>query len=161
MVVDYNSIFGVNLGKLIEQKKWSDQKAAEELGYSRKELSLVITGQQNFKMKTAVKFARYFNVSLHLFFTRVFDNDEYRAHFPFVEADYMSVLGQNFRDLSIKQASIDMDKSSLSQILNARRRSITIETATKLAEEAGVSLADLLMTVEDKEIKKKLEEDRR
>lgn len=59
---DEKSIVGRNLQILINQKNWSIKQAAKELNYDRMNLSKMLSGSQNFRIKTLVKFAHFFDV---------------------------------------------------------------------------------------------------
>ena len=52
---DEKSIVGRNLQILINQKNWSIKQAAKELNYDRMNLSKMLSGSQNFRIKTLVK----------------------------------------------------------------------------------------------------------
>ena len=49
---DEKSIVGRNLQILINQKNWSIKQAAKELNYDRINLSKMLSGSQNFRIKT-------------------------------------------------------------------------------------------------------------
>lgn len=66
---DEKSIVGRNLQILINQKNWSIKQAAKELNYDRINLSKMLSGSQNFRIKTLVKFAHFFDVPVFLLFT--------------------------------------------------------------------------------------------
>lgn len=51
---DEKSIVGRNLQILINQKNWSIKQAAKELNYDRINLSKMLSGSQNFRIKTLV-----------------------------------------------------------------------------------------------------------
>lgn len=70
-LINEKEIFGHNIQILINQRNWSIQHAAKEIKYDRNKLSKILIGQQNFKLTTAIKFARFFNVSVFLLFDRV------------------------------------------------------------------------------------------
>lgn len=156
---DEKNIFSKNLQLLINQKNWTIQKAAKELGYDRNDLSKILVGNKNFELRTVVHFAQFFNVSVFLLFDRLFENEQYRTNFPFVEADYISVIRNNFRSCSAKQSHVDMDPSTVSQIMNGGRNNPTIDTLHKIADGASVAFHQLLKTEQDKQTENKLKED--
>ena len=82
---DEKSIVGRNLQILINQKNWSIKQAAKELNYDRINLSKMLSGSQNFRIKTLVKFAHFFDVPVFLLFNRLFEDEQYRKDFSFVE----------------------------------------------------------------------------
>ena len=86
-VEDDKNTFGQNLQALISQRNWTIQHAAKEIGYDRNDLSKILSGTKNFKLQTAIRFAHFFDISVFLLFSRLFDNKEYRIHFPFEEAE--------------------------------------------------------------------------
>ena len=51
---DEKSIVGRNLQILINQKNWSIKQAAKELNYDRINLSKMLSGSQNFRIKTLI-----------------------------------------------------------------------------------------------------------
>ena len=67
---DEKSIVGRNLQILINQKNWSIKQAAKELNYDRMNLSKMLSGSQNFRIKTLVKFAHF---SMYLYFYYLID----------------------------------------------------------------------------------------
>lgn len=157
---DEKSIFGNNLQVLTNQRNWTIQQAAREIGYDRNDFSAILSGTKNFKLQTAVKFAQFFNVSVFLLFTRLFKDGEYRACFPFVEKDdYMVIVRKNFQSLSTRQSDVAMDPSTVSQIMNGRRNNLTINTLHTIAASASVPLCELLKTEQDKKTEEKLKED--
>lgn len=155
---DEKNIFGHNLQILINQRNWSIKQAAEEIGYDRNDLSKILVGSKNFTLETAIKFSRFFNISLFLLFCRLFNSEKYRTSFPFVDTQYMCVIRKNFQLLSAKQAAIDMDSSTVSHIMHGRRKNPTINTLYKIADGASVSLDELLKTEQDKQKEISLEE---
>ncbi len=58
-LINEKEIFGHNIQILINQRNWSIQHAAKEIKYDRNKLSKILIGQQNFKLTTAIKFARF------------------------------------------------------------------------------------------------------
>lgn len=155
---DENRIFAENLDILLRQRGWSNQDAAEELHYDRNLLSSILSGNQNFRLETAVKFARYFKAPLFLMFSRNFKISEYREDYSFVETDYMEVLRNNFRALHVKQADVAIDSSTMCHIMKGRRKNLTINTLRKIAVGASVPLSELLKTRQDREIEEKRKE---
>ena len=141
-------IFGRNLLALICSKNWSVQRAAAELGY---DLSEILSGRKNFKLETAVKFARFFNTSFFLLFSRLFREPSYQENFPFEDADYMCVLQKNFLSHCTNRSAVDLDATTLSHILHGRRRNVTISTVERLAAGANISVAALLMTESERQ----------
>lgn len=105
---DEKSIVGRNLQILINQKNWSIKQAAKELNYDRINLSKMLSGSQNFRIKTLVKFAHFFDVPVFLLFNRLFEDEQYRKDFSFVDEDYMHVFRVNFKATSVKQSLIDL-----------------------------------------------------
>ena len=152
------TIFGQNLEKLILQHCQTRTKCAEDTRYSRSELSKLLYGQRNLTLQKALRFARHFNISLFLLFSRNFEIFEYRNKFPFVDKDYTSVIRQNFKDLNGKQSKVDLDPSTCSKLINGHRSNPTIKTLCRLALGANTSPAELLKTDEDKRIEKNLKE---
>lgn len=61
-------LFGKNVDKLINQRYQTVKQAAREIGYYRNDLTKVICGKKNFQLKTALKIAKYFNISVFLLF---------------------------------------------------------------------------------------------
>lgn len=118
---DEKSIVGRNLQILINQKNWSIKQAAKELNYDRINLSKMLSGSQNFRIKTLVKFAHFFDVPVFLLFNRLFEDEQYRKDFSFVDEDYMHVFRVNFKATSVKQSLIDLDSTTVSHIINGRR----------------------------------------
>lgn len=156
---DEKSIVGRNLQILINQKNWSIKQAAKELNYDRMKLSKMLSGSQNFRIKTLVKFAHFFDVSVFLLFNRLFENEQYRQDFSFVDEDYMHVFRENFKATSIKQSLISLDPTTVSHIMNGHRNNPTINTLHQFAEDSNTSLSELLKTEIDKKIIKQKEED--
>ena len=150
---DEKSIVGRNLQILINQKNWSIKQAAKELNYDRINLS------QNFRIKTLVKFAHFFDVPVFLLFNRLFEDEQYRKDFSFVDEDYMHVFRVNFKATSVKQSLIDLDSTTVSHIINGRRNNPTISTLHQFAEYSNTSLSELFKTEIDKIIIKQKEED--
>lgn len=110
---DEKSIVGRNLQILINQKNWSIKQAAKELNYDRMNLSKMLSGSQNFRIKTLVKFAHFFDVPVFLLFNRLFEDEQYRKNFSFVDEDYMHVFRVNFKATSVKQSLIHILFSSI------------------------------------------------
>lgn len=131
---DEKSIVGRNLQILINQKNWSIKQAAKELNYDRINLSKMLSGSQNFRIKTLVKFAHFFDVPVFLLFNRLFEDEQYRKDFSFVDEDYMYVFRVNFKATSVKQSLIDLDSTTVSHIINGRRNNPTISTLHQFAE---------------------------
>ena len=94
-------LFGKNVDKLINQRYQTVKQAAREIGYYRNDLTKVICGKKNFQLKTALKIAKYFNISVFLLFDRLFDVAEYRTKFHYVDEEYDEVIRVNFRELNI------------------------------------------------------------
>ena len=150
-LINEKEIFGHNIQILINQRNWSIQHAAKEIKYDRNKLSKILIGQQNFKLTTAIKFARFFNVSVFLLFDRVFENSQYRDHFPFIESDYMFVFRKNFKNTQLKQASIHpLDSAIVSHIISGHRNDITINTLHRFSQDSEIPLSELLKTETDK-----------
>lgn len=141
---DEKSIVGRNLQILINQKNWSIKQAAKELNYDRINLSKMLSGSQNFRIKTLVKFAHFFDVPVFLLFNRLFEDEQYRKDFSFVDEDYMYVFRVNFKATSVKQSLIDLDSTTVSHIINGRRNNPTISTLHQFAEYSNTSLSELL-----------------
>lgn len=156
---DEKSIVGRNLQILINQKNWSIKQAAKELNYDRINLSKMLSGSQNFRIKTLVKFAHFFDVPVFLLFNRLFEDEQYRKDFSFVDEDYMHVFRVNFKATSVKQSLIDLDSTTVSHIINGRRNNPTISTLHQFAEYSNTSLSELFKTEIDKIIIKQKEED--
>lgn len=153
------ALFGKNLVVLIRQRNWTIKKAAEEIGYFRNDLSAILSGNKNFQLRTAVKIAKYFDVSVFLMFDRLFDDADYRKNFPFVDADYMDMIRKNFSNSTTKQSNIDLDPTTVSHLIKGRRNNPTVNTLSKIAEGSGTTVSALLKTIQDKQIEKKLKED--
>lgn len=149
---DSTIVFGNNLLTLINQKSWSIQYTAHQLKYGRNDLSCIINGTKNFRLCTAVRFAKFFNVSLFLMFSRQFDNTAYRSRFPFVDTDYMDVFRHNFQSQNVKQSVIELDSSTVSKIMRGYRNNLTIKTLYTISSDASIPLSELLKTTQDKEI---------
>ena len=145
------TIFGENLSTLIGQRNWTVQYAARELEYGRNDLSTVINGTQNIQLKTAVRFARYFNTAVFLMFSRQFENEEFRRKFPFVEADYMNVFCDNFQRYSLRRSMIELDAATVSRILNGKYKNPTIKTLHTICLDNGILLSEMLKTIQDKQ----------
>ena len=159
-LINEKEIFGHNIQILINQRNWSIQHAAKELEYDRNILSKILIGQQNFKLTTAIKFARYFNVSVFLLFDRVFENSQYRDHFPFIECDYMFVFRKNFKNTQFKQASIhSLDSAIVSHIISGHLNDITINTLCCFSQDSEIKLSELLKTETDKHTQQLLRTD--
>lgn len=156
---DEKRVFGQNILTLINQRNWSIRHAAAELSYDRQDLSDITVGRKNFKLGTAVKFARYFNVSVFMLFSRQFDNRDYRICFPFVDTDYMSVIRANFQTGSVLQAAVPLDPTTTSHIMKGRRKNLTINTLSKFLIGEAATLSELLKTDQDRLIEKQLLED--
>ena len=92
-------LFGKNVDKLINQRYQTVKQAAREIGYYRNDLTKVICGKKNFQLKTALKIAKYFNISVFLLFDRLFDVAEYRTKFHYVDEEYDEVIRVNFREV--------------------------------------------------------------
>lgn len=159
MTNDERQIFGQNLLTLIRQRNWSIRQAAIALHYNRQDLSAITVGRKNFKLETAVKFAKFFNVSLFLLFSRQFRNSDYRNQFPFIETDYMNVIRTNFKNSCVSQASLPLDPTTTSHIMHGRRKNLTISTLIKLSSGKVEFLSELLKTNNDKLKEIKLQED--
>lgn len=119
---DEKSIVGRNLQILINQKNWSIKQAAKELNYDRINLSKMLSGSQNFRIKTLVKFAHFFDVPVFLLFNRLFEDEQYRKDFSFVDEDYMHVFRVNFKATSVKQSLIDLGEDILLNLENIPER---------------------------------------
>lgn len=159
-LINEKEIFGHNIQILINQRNWSIQHAAKELEYDRNILSKILISQQNFKLTTAIKFARYFNVSVFLLFDRVFENSQYRDHFPFIECDYMFVFRKNFKNTQFKQASIhSLDSAIVSHIISGHRNDVTINTLCCFSQDSEIELSELLKTETDKHTQQLLRTD--
>lgn len=143
-------IFGNNIQILINQRNWTIQHAANELKYDRNKLSKILTGSQNFELRTVIKFARFFNISVFLLFSRLFENEQYRILFPFIESDYMSVFRKNFESSSLKQSDINLDSTTVSHIICGRRNNPTIDTLQHFTENSNTILSELFKTETDK-----------
>lgn len=156
---DEKSIVGRNLQILINQKNWSITQAAKELNYDRIKLSKMLSGSQNFRIITLIKIARFFDVSVFLLFNRLFESEQYRKDFSFVDEDYMHVFRKNFKAASIKQSLINLDSTTVSHIMNGRRNNPTINTLHQFAEDSNTSLSELLKTETDRKIIKQKEEE--
>lgn len=156
---DEKSIVGRNLQILINQKNWSIKQAAKELNYDRMNLSKMLSGSQNFRIKTLVKFAHFFDVPVFLLFNRLFEDEQYRKNFSFVDEDYMHVFRVNFKATSVKQSLIALDSTTVSHIINGRRNNPTISTLHQFAEYSNTSLSELFKTEIDKIIIKQKEDD--
>lgn len=152
---DERRIFGRNLYTLIQKRNWSMRRAADEIGYGRNDFSGIINGTKNFQLKTAVKIAKFFDVSLFLMFSRQFDVKEYRERFLFIETDYMNVFVENFNRKSLKRSRVELDAATLSKILNGKYKNPTIKTLETICLDNGVVLSELLKTSQDKNIEKK------
>lgn len=149
---DEKSIVGRNLEILINQKNWTIKHAAQELNYNRIGLSKMLSGSQNFRLQTLIKFARFFDVSLFLFFNRFFEDERYRRHFSFIETEYMNIFRENFKIASIKQSSIELDSTTVSHLMHGRRNNPTINTLHQIAVDSKIPLFKFLMTETDKSI---------
>lgn len=156
---DEKTIFGNNLLVLITQRNWTIQQAAIELGYNRNSLSQILVGSKNFRLETAIKFAKYFDISLFLLFSRLFKDNGYRTHFRFVDADYMDLIRKNFRTTSTKQSEVQLDPTTVSHIMHGKRSNLTINTLCQISSATSKPLAELLKTDLDKEKENYLKED--
>ncbi len=152
-------VFGQNILSLIQKRNWSFQAAACELHYDREDLSKLTVGMKNFRLETAIRFARFFNVSLFLLFSRLFGEAKYQEAFVFVDADYMDVLRANFKGSAAKQADIDLDSTTMWQIMHGQRGNLTIRTLEKIAQGSKLPLSELLKTDQDKAIEAKIKEE--
>lgn len=149
-------IFGENILILIRQNGWTITEAARQLRYGRNDLSLIINGTKNFQLKTAVRFAKIFNISVFLLFSRQFDDSEYRERFPFIEENYMEVFAQNFREFHLKQAMVELDSATMSKIMNGKYQNPTIKTLCTIGADTTTSVSALLKTHKDKQIELKI-----
>ena len=114
---------------------------------------------KTFRIKTLVKFAHFFDVTCILLFNRLFEDEQYRKNFSFVDEDYMHVFRVNFKATSVKQSLIALDSTTVSHIINGRRNNPTISTLHQFAEYSNTSLSELFKTEIDKIIIKQKEED--
>ncbi|WP_295249426.1 helix-turn-helix transcriptional regulator [uncultured Catenibacterium sp.] len=153
------NIVGQNLQVLINKRNWTIKHAAKELNYDRIKLSRILSGAHNFKLQTMVKFARYFDISVFLLFDRLFENEDYRNRFPFVDTNYMNVFTDNFKSQNIKQSTITLDPATISHIINGHRSNPTINTLLQIAEDSKTSLSELLKTDSDKKISNNYKKD--
>lgn len=150
-MLDARGVFGRNIGLLVNQRNWTIKKAAEELDYSRNDLSAIMSGKKNFQLETAVKMAKHFDISVFLLFDRLFETAEYRNHFLFVDTNYNEVIRDNFDKASARQSAVDLDATTVSHFMNGRRNNPTINTLCKIADGARLSVSALLKTDDDKE----------
>lgn len=150
--VNERNIVGQNLQVLINKRNWTIKHAAEELNYDRIKLSKILSGTHNFKLQTMVKFARYFDISVFLLFDRLFENEDYRNKFSFVDTNYINVFTKNFKSKKIKQSTITLDPATISHIMNGHQGNPTINTLLHIAEDSKTSLSELLKTDSDKRI---------
>lgn len=151
-------LFGKNVDKLINQRYQTVKQAAREIGYYRNDLTKVICGKKNFQLKTALKIAKYFNISVFLLFDRLFDVAEYRTKFHYVDEEYDEVIRVNFRELNARQSDIRIDPTTVSHFMRGHRNNPTIKTICEIADGANLSVSDLLKTVQDKELDKRIKE---
>ena len=94
-----------------------------------------------------------------MLFSRQFANSDYRSQFPYVDADYMSVIQENVKASYITQASVPLDSTTTSHIMHGRRKNLTMETLSKLSNGETEFLSNLLKTDEDRRIETRLQED--
>ena len=159
MQTEERIVFGKNIQTIMNQQGCTIQRVALDCGYDRESLSALLLGNKNFKLATAVKLARYFDVSIFLLFSRSFESQAHLKEFPFVEADYMEVLRRNFRNTAAKQAAVELDSPTVSQIMNGRRNNLTVDTLHLFAKGAARPLSELLITEADKTIERRLKEE--
>ena len=152
------AVFGKNVNMLIQQNDWSFQRAADEIRCSRLILSRIVDGRQNFRLETAVKIARRFDISVFLMFSRLFENPEYQNAFHFVETNHMAVIRANFKAKRIKQSDVALDATTVAHLMGGRRSNPTIHTMCTLAEGVQLPLSELLKTTQDRVIEKELQE---
>lgn len=157
--LDAKGLFGRNIGLLINQKNWTIKKAAEELDYPRNDLSAIMSGKKNFRLGTAVKIAKYFDISVYLLFDRLFETAEYRKKFPFVDTNYNDVIRENFSRSSSRQSAVDLDATTVSHLMNGRRNNPTINTFCKIAGGANLTVSALLKTDADQKTEEILRRD--
>lgn len=150
-------VFQQNLISLVEKNYQTTSTAAEAIRYDRGALSKLLYSQKNFKLETLLKIAKTFDVSVYLLFSRLFA--KYKDTFHYVEADYMEIIRTNFYAQSRPQSYIQLDPTTVSHILNGRRKNITIKTISKIAAGASISISDLLKTQQDVILEKKLLEE--
>ena len=152
-------IFKQNVIFLVEKNYQVTYAAAKAIGCDRGDFSKLLYREKNFRLETLIKIAKTFNVSVFLLFSRLFDDPQYRDSFPFVDADYMSIIRTNFHAQSIPQSHIALDSTTVSHIMNGRRSNVTIRTICKIAAGASMSISELLKTEEDKIREKQLKEE--
>lgn len=147
---DVKNIFSKNLDILISQKNWTVKQAAGELKYYRNDLAKILSGKKNFQLNTAVRIAKYFDVSVFIMFDRLFEIDHARFHY--VDVDYAEIIRINFKKSYARQSNVSLDATTVSHFMNRRRNNPTIKTVYAIAEGAGISVSDLLKTKQDEEI---------
>lgn len=135
-------LFGKNVDKLINQRYQTVKQAAREIGYYRNDLTKVICGKKNFQLKTALKIAKYFNISVFLLFDRLFDVAEYRTKFHYVDEEYDEVIRVNFRESNARQSDIRIDPTTVSHFMRGHRNNPTIKTICEIADGANLSVSD-------------------
>ena len=91
-------------------------------------------------------------------FDRLFDVAEYRTKFHYVDEEYDEVIRVNFRESNARQSDIRIDPTTVSHFMRGHRNNPTIKTICEIADGANLSVSDLLKTVQDKELDKRIKE---
>lgn len=94
----------------------------------------------------------------NIHFDRLFDVAEYRTKFHYVDEEYDEVIRVNFRESNARQSDIRIDPTTVSHFMRGHRNNPTIKTICEIADGANLSVSDLLKTVQDKELDKRIKE---
>ena len=145
-------IFGENLNSIMEKENLTYKKFAERLGYDRERLSQLCSGSQDIALSTASRIAQRTNYSVSALFSNSFkDDSNFRSRstyeaFDVLEA-YLSAVSSKMNAKRMTRAEIadktDMDKASLTRILNGQIRDPRISTLSIIADAIESSLSDM------------------
>lgn len=82
----------------------------------------------------------------------------HRTKFHYVDEEYDEVIRVNFRESNARQSDIRIDPTTVSHFMRGHRNNPTIKTICEIADGANLSVSDLLKTVQDKELDKRIKE---
>lgn len=124
---DYYSeliVFGRNVQFLLERNHLSNIEFEKQTGYSRNDLPALLNGSMNFKLSTAIKIARFFDIYLPSLFHRSFLDDNRQRNKGFEDKDYYKIFRLNILDLRSRgyfgQSDVSMDPATLSRFINGK-----------------------------------------
>ena len=161
MIANYNPkgiliVFGTNIRKVREAKGMKIHEVAEIAQYDRGCLSRLEYGEQNIKVKTAIKIAKTLNISFPALFSRNFmdgnkEHPELQVDNTYIEDDFIKVFAENFwksiktqgySEMTVVE-TIGIPNSSVSKIKNGKYDNPTLTTLYGMSLVAGIDMYSL------------------